>query len=184
LTESDVAVGVLGRVSKTKGQLRFVEALGPLLDSFPSLRLFVAGASDFEDPAEEEKVRDAAASFRGSERITLTGEMVEALPFLDAMDVLVVPSQWEEPFGLVAAEGMARRLPVIVARSGGLVEIAEDGATGFHCGKDADSLREAILPLLKDGDLRKKMGAAARERVKKHFNPEIQLERLMEAVLG
>lgn len=184
LEESDVAAGVLGRISKTKGQLLFVEALGPLLESNPSLRLFVAGASDFEDSEEDGRVREKASSFRDSERITITGKMIDALPFLDAMDVLVVPSQWEEPFGLVAVEGMARNLPVVVTRSGGLVEIVEHGVTGYHADKSADSIRNATLPLLEDNELRLTMGQAARNRVEMCFNPGVQLERLMETALG
>ncbi len=184
LNPADVAVGVLGRISKTKGQKRFIEALGPLLESHPELRLFVAGAADFECPGEEKAVLQVAGGSPDPRRVTITGRMVEALPFLDAMDLLVVPSQWEEPFGLVAVEGMARGLPVVATRSGGLVEIVEDGVTGFHAGKDVPSLRRAVEPLVADAILRVRMGKAGRERVEKEFHPARQLHLLMESALG
>lgn len=181
LRPEDVAVGVLGRISRTKGQALFLEALLPLLERYPHLRLFVGGGADFEDPEEEQRVQALARSASDPSRVTVAGGMVEALPFLDALDLLVVPSLWEEPFGLVAVEGMARRLPVVVTRSGGLVEIVEEGVTGFHAEKDAASLRRVVEPLLGDGTLRRRLGAAGRLRAERDFHPEIQMGKLLAA---
>ncbi len=183
LLPHDLAVGVLGRISRTKGQRLFLEALLPLLPAYPRLKLLVAGAADFEDPAEEARVRAAAAGADPS-RVVITGRMVESMAFLDALDVLVVPSLWEEPFGLVAVEGMARTLPVVVTRSGGLPEIVEHGVTGFHAEKDAVALRRAVEPLLADPVLRARMGEAGRGRVEAHFNPERRLREIVEFALG
>ncbi len=180
----EIAVGVLGRISKTKGQRVFLEALLPLLEAFPRLKLFVAGAADFEDPGEEGAVRALAESACDASRVVVTGKMVESMPFLDAMDALVVPSLWEEPFGLVAVEGMARGLPVVVTRSGGLVEIVEDGVTGLHADKTPESLRRAAAALVADPVLRGRMGEAGRARVEALFNPSTQLAALMEKSLG
>lgn len=175
----DVAVGVLGRISRTKGQALFLEALAPLLQDHPHLRLLIGGGADFEDPGEERRVQALARSAPDPSRVTVAGRMVEALPFLDALDVLVVPSLWEEPFGLVAVEGMARGLPVVVTKSGGLVEIVEEGITGFHADKDPASLRRAVEPLVRDGTLRSRLGAAGRQRVERDFHPEIQMGKLL-----
>ena len=182
LQGSDIAVGVLGRISKTKGQRLFLEGLMPLLTIHPRLKLLVAGAADFEDPDEEAAVKALAA--RAPDRITMTCAMVESLPFLDALDVLVVPSCWDEPFGLVAVEGMARGLPVVVTRSGGLTEIVEDGVTGFHADKSAQSIRDTVEPLVADALLRMRMGEAGRTRVEQMFHPERQMGRIAELCLG
>lgn len=179
--EGEVAVGVLGRISRTKGQRLFLEALLPLLEEFPALRLFVAGAADFEDPGEEEALRAMAAACPDPSRVVITGRMVESRPFLDALDVLVVPSLWDEPFGLVAVEGMARSLPVVVTRSGGLVEIVEEGVTGFHADKETASLREAVRRLAADEGLRARMGEAGRRRVEDHFHPARQIGMVLQA---
>lgn len=182
LSEGDVTVGVIGRISRTKGQRMFIEALSPLLSRYPGLKLLVAGAADFEDPAEEAAVEGLAARAPG--RMTVTGRMVDSREFLDALDVLVVPSLWDEPFGLVAVEGMARRLPVVVTRSGGLQEIVADGETGFVVEKAPDALRSAVERLLADPGLRARMGEAGRERVRERFDPEKQMGRIIEACLG
>jgi glycosyltransferase involved in cell wall biosynthesis len=181
LSGDDVAVGVIGRISKTKGQRMFLEALMPLLPAHPRLKLVVAGVSDFEDPAEEDAVKALAA--RAPLYVTVTGAMVDSREFLDAMDVLVVPSLWEEPFGLVAVEGMARSLPVVVTRSGGLQEIVEQGITGFVVEKEASALRAAVGSLVTDSLLRARMGQAGRERVMRMFHPATQMGRIIAEVL-
>ncbi len=85
-------------------------------------------------------------------------------------DVCVVPSVWEEPFGLVAVEAMASGRPVCASRVGGLQDIVLDGETGFlSAPHDADVLAEKLGVLLDDAALRHAMGAAARKRVETHF---------------
>lgn len=183
LKEGDFAVGVLGRISPTKGQALFLDALIPLLPGYPDLRLFVAGGADFESPGEEERLRERGRAAE-SGRIVFTGGMVEAIPFLDAMDVLVVPSQWDEPFGLVAVEGMARGLPVVATGTGGLREIVEDGVTGFHIEKNAESLRKAVKGFLDKRSMASAMGTAGRKRVEAHFHPDRCIGNIMVRVHG
>jgi glycosyltransferase involved in cell wall biosynthesis len=125
-----------------------------------------------------------ALAAKEPERISLTGRMVDSREFLDALDVLVVPSLWDEPFGLVAVEGMARRLPVVVTRSGGLQEIVADGETGFVVDKSPEALRRAVDSLLGDPGLRVRMGEAGRRRVGDRFDPAKQMGQILEACLG
>jgi len=182
LSGDEVAVGVIGRISKTKGQRMFLEALMPLLSAHPRLKLVVAGGADFEDPAEEAAVGALAA--QAPEHVAVTGAMVDSREFLDAMDVLVVPSLWDEPFGLVAVEGMARSLPVVVTRSGGLQEIVEPGVTGFIVEKEPMALRVAVEALVTDPVLRARMGEAGRGRALRMFHPATQMGRIIEEVLA
>jgi glycosyltransferase involved in cell wall biosynthesis len=169
-----VVVGVLGRISRTKGQRLFLEALLPLLKGDPQLRLAIGGGSDFEDPSEERVLGRLIAQSGHAERV-LFGGAVDALAFLDSLDVLVVPSLWEEPFGLVAVEGMARALPVVATRSGALPEIVDQGATGFVVGRDPPELRGAVARLVSDPELRRAMGDTGRRSVEDRFGPTRQL---------
>lgn len=162
MRQGDLAVGVLGRISPNKGQAMFLEALIPLLDTKPELRLLVAGGSDFEDCAEEANLKELA---KGRENaVFLLGAVGNTVAFLDALDVLVVPSLWEEPFGLVAVEGMARALPVVATKSGCLKEIVIDGSTGLLVDKNASALRSAVQRLLDDPLLREEFGEEGRKR--------------------
>ena len=85
-------------------------------------------------------------------------------------DICVVPSVWDEPWGIVALEAMASGLPVCASRAGGLAEIVVDGETGllFERGNVAE-LAAALDRLLDNAALRGSMGAAGRARVLSEF---------------
>lgn len=103
-------------------------------------------------------------------------------------DICVVPSVWQEPFGMVAVEAMAAARPLCAARAGGLQDIVAEGETGllFDPG-DSAALAAQLELLLDDAPRRKRLGAAARRRaedlydwkriVAKHYLP--LLERLV-----
>jgi glycosyltransferase involved in cell wall biosynthesis len=85
-------------------------------------------------------------------------------------DVLVFPSTWQEPFGLTQVEAMACGLPVIGTGTGGSAEIlTEETALRYPPG-DASALAECLALLAADPDRRRRMGAAAQERVARHFD--------------
>ncbi len=93
-------------------------------------------------------------------------------------DICVVPSTWEEPFGLVAVEAMATGRPVCVGRVGGLQEIVVHGETGYVYDRfDAGALAEHLERLLDDADLRRNMGAAGRQRVEDQYDWKRVIER-------
>lgn len=179
-----VLAGVVGRISPTKGQRFFLEALSPLLQANPNLHLAVAGSSDFESEMEERALEEARANSPAPDRVHLHLEMTDPVSFMDSLDLLVVPSLWEEPFGLVAVEGMARGLPVVVTRSGGLAETVVDGVTGTIAEKSPESLRAAVEPLVRDASMRARMGRAGRERAEGHHDPERCMGALRERALG
>ncbi|MCR4312319.1 MAG: glycosyltransferase, partial [Candidatus Uhrbacteria bacterium] len=95
--------------------------------------------------------------------------------------VVVVPSMWYEPFGLVAVEAMAQSTPVIVSDRGGLPEIVQDGVSGlvFKAG-DAKDLQKKLGSLLGDAPRRQTMGKAARERAWKVSNPQDHLANILD----
>lgn len=84
--------------------------------------------------------------------------------------VVVVPSIWEEPFGIVALEAMACARPVIATRVGGLQGIVRDGVTGFLVPPgDPGALADRLAALLDDPARREAMGKAGREVVEREY---------------
>lgn len=117
--------------------------------------------SDFEVWVTRTDWPDAPPGFRA------TGWLGQrALPGVyGRADICVVPSAWDEPFGIAAAEAMAAGRPVCASRVGGLQDIVVDGETGLLFERDDDQgLAECLNRLLSDGDLRRKMGEAGRQR--------------------
>lgn len=77
----------------------------------------------------------------------------------------IVPSRWAEPFGLVPIEAASAGRPVVATRTGGLVEVVEDGVTGLLVPPgDPSALAGAIRRLLDDPRAALEMGRAARRR--------------------
>jgi len=93
-------------------------------------------------------------------------------------DVCVVPSLWDEPFGIVALEAMASALPVCASRVGGLQDIILDKTTGllFERG-NAAALAAALRRLLENGQMRRTMGKAGRARAVEHYGWDALIER-------
>jgi glycosyltransferase involved in cell wall biosynthesis len=178
LQANEFVVGVVGRLSQKKGQRLFLEAMAPLAHLMPNLRLLIAGSSDFEDPEEENHLHAIAKDLGLSYHVRFLGTVENTAALMDALDVLVVPSVWEEPFGLVAVEGMARSLPVVACRSGGLVDIVEDGETGFLVEKKAEDIRKAVKCLITNPELRAEMGVKGLERARTEFSAADHLEEL------
>ena len=96
-----------------------------------------------------------------------------------AADVVVFPSVWNEPFGLVGLEAMAHGKPVVAFEVGGVPEWLVDGKTGFLCERrDTGAMSAAIASLLADPALAVAMGAAGRRRVRKRSGQARHLDRL------
>ena len=83
------------------------------------IRLVVAGDARFVSPADASLVSEELSMVADVERLG----WVSREQFFDAVDVLVVPSVWDEPFGLVAVEAMGAGRPVVVSDAGALPEV-------------------------------------------------------------
>jgi glycosyltransferase involved in cell wall biosynthesis len=103
---------------------------------------------------------------------------------LAAFDVFAHPS-WEEPFGMVFLEAMAMHKPVVAWASGGAPEVIVHGETGLLAPRESVAdLAGAMIALLRDRELRTRLGTAGRQRVERLFTAEIMAERMLEAYRG
>jgi glycosyltransferase involved in cell wall biosynthesis len=93
----------------------------------------------------------------------MTGEVPDAGPYVDRMDILVNASD-PEPFGIVLLEAMARGVAVVAVDSGGPGEFIDDRRTGVLARSgDPAALADALQVLLGDAELRARIAAAGRE---------------------
>lgn len=100
-------------------------------------------------------------------------------------DICIVPSIWEEPFGIVALEAMACGVPVCASRTGGLQDIVVHGRTGllFEPG-NAAALAACLETLLDDGERCRVMGQAARQRAADRYSWDTLIPRYYPALLA
>src|SRR5690606_3319037 len=105
-------IGYLGTLSSIKG-------VAWLIDQFQ--KSGVVGGLSIAGRGQAENVQQLKALATGDPRIVFEG-YVDSSSFYSGIDVLVVPSLWEEPLGMVAVEALANHLPVIASNRGGLRE--------------------------------------------------------------
>jgi spore coat protein SA len=87
--------------------------------------------------------------------------------------VVVLPSVWEEPFGMPAAEAMAAGRPVVASRVGGLPEVVADGETGLLVAPDdPGALAGALATVVDDAELGRRMAESGRRRARERFSWE------------
>jgi rhamnosyl/mannosyltransferase len=155
----------IGRLVPFKG----VDFLLRALELVPDLRLDIVG-----DGPERNRLRTLSSALAVSDRVKFWGEYPdEDLPrrMADA-DFLVLPSvSVDEMFGMVLLEAMAAGRPVITtAVPSGVREVNVAGETGLEVPiRDAQALADAMRLLATDPELRERLGAAGRARVRERF---------------
>ncbi len=170
-----VEVLFVGRLERRKGVDVLLEAAPPLLQAAPHARLTLVG----QDVAGEEPWREAfLRRHRGApwlQRVQFEGALPREalLARYAACDVVVVPSRYES-FSLTALEAMIFAKPCVASDVGGMGEVVAGGETGLLIpSDDPAALTAALLGLVRDANLRRTMGAAARRRYETHFTAAI-----------
>ena len=141
----------VGRTVAEKGADLFVAACAAALPRMPGWRAEMIGADrsrlDSPDTPFVAGLRDAARTAG----VTLTGyrDHPQVLAAMSRAALVVVPSRWPEPFGLVALEAMACGAALICTRQGGLPEVGGDAACYVEA-EDANGLAEAMVSLATD----------------------------------
>ena len=164
----------VGRLIAEKGVGELLTAMSLLHREQPDLRLVLLG-----DGAERERLTAHARDLGLLEVVEFAGWVPgnDVTSYMAAADIVVVPSRlsgtgWVEAQGLVAVEAMSVGTPVVASAFGGLVDMIEDGVTGYHCAPgDSDSLAAALLRALGDPD-RATVVQNARHRYEQKFSKE------------
>lgn len=168
-SESDFIIVYSGRINNEKGISELIDALLNLRD-IPQIKLMVLGSSFFDITKNENKfVRSLKNKAKEIEsKIIFTGFIPysQVPDYLQIADIAVLPSMWEEPFGLTIVEAMAMGLPLITTRSGGIPEICEGVATIVERDHIVNNLASAIIDLYKHPEKRQQMATASLERAK------------------
>jgi glycosyltransferase involved in cell wall biosynthesis len=168
-----------GRIVADKGLDVLIKALVASPESWDHLT--VAG-----DGWDRERCEHLASSGGIAEKVTFLGHLRtdEVRQQLGNARVVVVPSRWPEPFGIVGLEAMAMGRPVIASDVGGIPEWLDDRETGILVPPgDVAALAAEVTALLADPSRAEEMGQQARERVER-FSPTNHLQRLLSVYEG
>jgi glycosyltransferase involved in cell wall biosynthesis len=180
LRPEHLVVTCLGRLTPWKGHRTLLHAFAQVAAARPEARLLVVGEVAFWGDEYGKELHGLTERLGLTERVVWAGFRSDVAELLRLTDVMVLPSR-NEPFGRVLIEAMATGKPVIATDSGGAPEIVVPEETGLLVPpENAEALAAALLRLLGDGDLRRRMGEAGVARAREHFD----VRRVVEQVQG
>lgn len=165
-----IVVGYVGRIDPTKGIEQLLDAFAEVTahDGREVVLVVLGEASRYLGGAASSYTAGLVA--RGVPGVHWLGRRQDPERVMRAFDLLVVPSQWDEPFGLVAVEGMASGVAVIGARRGGLPEVFGDRFPGHVVDPAPAALATAIQRLIAVPERLRTLGAASRAHAEQHFS--------------
>lgn len=156
-----VVVGFVGRFVDWKGVLDLAEAWRRVEPELPDAHLVLAGEGECE--------AEMRARLDGARRVHWIGFRDDVPAVMRALDVLAYPSVMEG-FGIAAVEAMAAGIPVIGGRAAALPEVVGHEAQGLLVPPhDPEALVAALRRLVRDPDMRHRLGEAGRRRVERQF---------------
>jgi glycosyltransferase involved in cell wall biosynthesis len=166
-------IGMVASFSKYKDYQTFFKAAHQLLRKRTDI-IFLAIGKDTDSDLCKNLIE-----VRYKEHFRLLGKKSGIESFIEMMDIGIL-STFTEGLSNSILEYMALGKPVIASTGGGTNEIVEDNKTGFLIPpSDPDQLAEKIEILLNDAELRKKMGIAGQERIKKEFTIDRMVNKYM-----
>ena len=164
----------VGRLLAHKRQDILIRAFAKLSRSRPELVLWIVG-----DGAHRASLEAEAARLGVGDRVVFWGHRSDVPKLLAAATVFVNASAWEGMSNAVL-EAMALGLPSVVCDAPGVTECHIPGQTGIVAPPDADAMATAIATLLDDAGSAKRMGEAARERVRVHYSTQANRQRFLD----
>lgn len=168
-------VGNVAALVPHKGQKHLVDAFALVLREVPDARLVIAGEGELR-PALERQIRE----HRLEKHVILAGFRPDVLSLMKGFDLFVLSSV-TEGLGTSLLDAMACERSVVATTAGGIPELVLDEQTGVLVPpRDARALAAAIVRLLRDPDLRQRLGRAGAARGRERFSAE----RMVRETLG
>jgi glycosyltransferase involved in cell wall biosynthesis len=173
IPDGRLVVGIVGRLQPWKGQDVFLRALAAISARGYDVHGLVVGGNAYNrSPGYEDDLKALARALDLEDRVTFTGQVPVATKYVRIMDISINASACE-PFGLVVLEAMAAGVPVVAFAEGGPAEIIEPGRSGLLAAAgDESALTEAIVQLIDDPGLLRRVGDGGRERAQTMFSPD------------
>jgi len=168
-------IAAAGQLIPRKGHRYLLQAVAAIRHRYPKIRLIVFGEGYLNN-----QLRAQAASLGLGEIVQFAGFRDHLDDFTGCLDIFAHPAL-AEGLGVATLKAAAAGVPVVGFDAGGLPEAVIDGVTGTLVPpEDVEQLQVALATLVEDQDLRRRMGAAGRERMQKEFSIATMADRHVE----
>lgn len=168
-------IGILGRISPTKGQQIFVRAAAAVRTTIPDVRFVIAGSALFGEQAYDQRLRSLVSELGLTDSVQFRGFITDVPALMAELNVLVHASPVPEPFGQVVVEAMMAAVPVIATRAGGVPEIVLDGDEPLGIlvpPNDVRELSEAMVEVITGGREVRLRAERAQQSARRRFSVE------------
>jgi glycosyltransferase involved in cell wall biosynthesis len=156
----DAVIGVVAQLIERKGHRFLLDAFPAIRAAAPQARLLFLGRGPLEPELRAQAGRQGLA-----DRVHFAGFREDLPDLYPALDVVAHPAT-AEGLGVALLEAAAAERPIVASAVGGIPEIVRDGETGLLVPpRDSAALGSAIVRLLLDGELARRLGAGARALV-------------------
>jgi glycosyltransferase involved in cell wall biosynthesis len=167
-------VGIVATLRSWKGHRYLVEAMAALPEP--------VGLAIVGDGPQREALEALVDKLGLRSRVRFAGNQRDVLPWLQALDIFVLPSYANEGVPQALVQAMLAGLPCVTTHAGSIAELAVHEQTALVVPpQDVPALRAAIERLIKDPSLGERLGAAARKHCSEGYSYERMLDR-MEAI--
>jgi N-acetyl-alpha-D-glucosaminyl L-malate synthase BshA len=165
--DGELLLAHISTMRPVKRPVDCVEILARVLKRKIKARLVMVG-----DGGERANAEHRARCLGIYEHCSFVGKQPRIVDYLSVADTLLLPSE-QESFGLAALEAMACETPVVASNVGGIPEVVTDGETGFLSAVgDVEKMSADAARLLEDEEMRREMGARARESAVSRYNTD------------
>jgi len=166
--DSKIVIGTIGGINKPegKGQRYLLEVACLLKERYNNLHYLIVGDGSLKNELERYAVK-----INVNDIVTFTGYRENVYDFIRAMDIVVLLSCGTEALGTVLVEAQLLGKPIIATSLGGISETFINKESGILIPpRDVESLKNALIGLIENEALRKKMGEKGKEFAKERFN--------------
>ena len=177
IKEEEIVIGKIARLFPLKGHEFIVNIAPEIIKKFPKVKFLLVG-----DGILKEELKERVKKLKVEDRFIFTGLIPpEKIPeYLSLMDI-VVHTSLREGLARVIPQALATGKPVVTWNLDGSSEVVRNGETGFLVpSKEEDKLKNAILHLLENPELREKMGKRGKKLVDPLFRSEEMARRIHE----
>lgn len=182
--QDSVLVGYIGQFSDRKGVWDFVYAAERIARLESRCRFLMVGTSHEHDRPVD-RLRDYLRAKKLEDLFFWTGKVEEVERVYAALDIVVVPSRYEDPAPNVVIEALASGTPVVGTRAGGIPELLEDGDGGFLVPPgEPQAIADRVVALARDPEVRRVASVAASARARRLFDIRRNALRLEAVILS
>ncbi|MFC1704648.1 lipopolysaccharide heptosyltransferase II [Candidatus Omnitrophota bacterium] len=173
-------IGIVGRITPLKGHEYLLKAMAKVLRSLPYIKLLIIGDAPEHKMHYRDELKTLVRRLGLTHYVEFLGNRKDIPELLSRLNLLVLATTTEEAFGRVILEAQVSGVPVVATRVGGVIDIVEDGVTGVLVPpKSTDALAEAIVRVLKNPQLARKLSENAHKKAKENFTLDQMAEKIV-----